>query len=368
MENKTLAQLSDLGVAIWLDDLDRHRIESGNLAELIATKNVVGVTTNPSIFEKALTSGVKEYSDQIAQLRRDNVDVDAAIRALTITDVQQACDLFHDTYLASQGRDGRVSLEVDPRLAHDTQGTMDQALELWKLVDRANLMIKIPATSAGLPAIAHALAHGVSVNVTLIFSVERYQQVIEAWLSGLEQAAHNNRDLSTIHSVASFFVSRVDVLVDSILDGIGTPQAAKARGTAATANAQLAWAAHVDALASPRWESLRAQGAQAQRPLWASTGVKDPAYDDTRYVIDLAAPGCVNTMPENTLNAVADHGKFAGDTLSGTAVQAQQAWRALAELGINAADVFETLETEGVDKFIAAWNQLRAGITSVLAG
>lgn len=360
----TLEELSAVGVSIWLDDLDRHRIESGNLQSLIDTKYVVGVTTNPSIFEKALTSGVAEYTSQLAKLKGS--DVDAAVRALTIHDVTAACDIFMPVFERTHGIDGRVSLEVDPRLANDTAGTIAQAKELWELVNRKNLMIKIPATAAGLPAITEVIGNGISVNVTLIFSVERYEQVMQAWLAGLELASKNGIDLSTIESVASFFVSRVDVLVDSLLDDQGTVAAAALRGKAAIANAQLAWDAYCEMTASDRWHILESQHARIQRPLWASTGVKDPAYDDTRYVIELAAPGCVNTMPEGTLNAVADHGIVRGDTVSGTADEARQVWEDLAAIGINRDDVFAQLETEGVDKFIAAWKQLLSALAATL--
>lgn len=359
-----LEELSAVGVSIWLDDLDRHRIESGNLKQLIDTKHVVGVTTNPSIFEKALTSGVAEYSAQLAQLKGS--DVDTAVRALTVHDVTAACDIFMPVYEATHGVDGRVSLEVDPRLANDTNGTVSQARELWALVNRKNLMIKIPATGAGLPAITEVIGSGISVNVTLIFSVERYVQVMDAWLAGLELAAKNGHDLSTIESVASFFVSRVDVLVDSILDKQATDAAKNLRGKAAIANAQLAWDAYCDMTASDRWHSLESRNARTQRPLWASTGVKDPAYDDTRYVIELAAPGCVNTMPEGTLNAVADHGVVRGDTVSGTCEAAQQVWADLAAIGIDRDAVFKQLETEGVEKFISAWNQLLSALADTL--
>lgn len=360
----TLEELSAVGVSVWLDDLDRHRIESGNLAELIATKSVVGVTTNPSIFEKALTSGVAEYAEQLTELH--GVDVDTAVKALTVHDVREACDIFHESWVASGGVDGRVSLEVDPRLAHDTEGTVAQAQELWQTVGRKNLMIKIPATKAGIPAITQVLSHGISVNVTLIFSVERYVEVMHAWLAGLEAASANGHDLSTIESVASFFVSRVDTLVDQQLAEIGTPAAIALRGKAAIANAQLAWNAYRETVSTDQWLALKALGAHPQRPLWASTGVKDPSYDDTRYVVELAAPGCVNTMPEGTLNAVADHGVVRGDTVSGTADDARLVWENLAEVGIDREAVFNHLETDGVDKFIAAWNQLLASLAATL--
>ena len=366
MQNPNLAKLSAAGVSVWLDDLDRHRIESGNLAELIETKSVVGVTTNPSIFEKALSTGVVEYQDQLAKLAQ--TPVDQAVRELTVADVTAACKVFSSVYQNSNGINGRVSLEVDPRLANDTSGTASQAVELWQAVNQPNLMIKIPATDAGLPAITQTLANGISVNVTLIFSVERYLQVIDAWLAGLELAKANGKDLSQIHSVASFFVSRVDTLIDAQLTKIGTSQALAMKGKAGVANARLAWQAYEKLLVSDRWISLREHGANPQRPLWASTGVKDPAYPDTLYVIELVAPGCVNTMPEGTLNAVADHGVITGDTVSGTYDHAQGVFSQLTSLGIDFDEVFATLEKEGVDKFIAAWEQLLNGLTKVLNG
>jgi transaldolase len=259
-----------------------------------------------------------------------------------------------------------VSIEVDPRLADETGATIAQARELWSTVDRPNALIKIPATRAGLPAITAAIAAGISVNVTLIFAVERYLQVVSAFEEGLRRAAANGHDLSTIHSVASFFVSRVDVAVDAQLDALGTDEASALRGRAAIANARLAWAAHVDSLATPEWLALAEQGANPQRPLWASTGVKDPAYQDTRYVIDLAVPGCVNTMPEATLDAVADHGLVLGDTVTGTAAESAAVWQDLAGLGIIETEVCERLEAEGVEKFIDSWEQLRSTVSRAM--
>ena len=368
MQNENLAALYEAGVSIWIDDLDRHRIESGNLQELIDTKSVVGVTTNPSIFEKAMTSGLAEYQPQLAELAGTGASAEEAVRALTVHDVTAACEIMHPVWEKSGHVDGRVSLEVDPRLANDTAGTSAQAVELWHTVNRLNLMIKIPATKAGLPAITETLAAGISVNVTLIFSETRYVEVLDAWLSGLEKAAANGHDLSLIESVASFFVSRVDTLLDKELDSIGTPAATALRGKAAIANAHLAWQAFLDVTAGQRWQDLQSQGAHVQRPLWASTGVKDPAYDDTRYVVELAAPNSVNTMPEATMNAIADHGVIRGDTVTGTAAAARQVWADLAELGISAHDVFAELETDGVNKFIAAWEQLLASIETALQG
>ena len=365
-QNDNLVALSNAGVSVWLDDLDRHRIMSGNLANLIASKSVVGVTTNPSIFEKALTSGVSEYSTQLRELAESGASVDEAVRALTVADVQSACDVFADVFQASGGVDGRVSLEVDPRLAHDTDGTIAQAVELWNAVDRPNLLVKIPATKAGLPAIREVLGRGISVNVTLIFSLERYREVMDMWLDGLDLALTHGIDVATIESVASFFVSRVDTLVDAQLQQIGTSEAAQLLGKAALANAHLAWDAYLDVTSSARWSRLAQVGARVQRPLWASTGVKDPSLPDTLYVIELVAPNSVNTMPEATLNAVADHGVVRGDTVTGTADAARVVWAGLEAAGIDRPAVFDTLEREGVDKFIGAWTNLLTSVTSAL--
>ena len=364
---KTLRDLDDLGVSIWLDDLDRSRIESGNLAELVQTRAVKGVTTNPSIFHKAISSGGAAYADDLSALAAAGVDVDTAIRRLTTDDVRNACDIMRGVWDATDGVDGRVSIEVDPRLAHDTAGTIAQARELWSIVDRPNLLIKIPATKAGLPAITEVIGSGISVNVTLIFAVSRYREVVDAYMHGLKLAKANGHDLSTIHSVASFFVSRVDTEVDARLDAIGSDAAKAVRGKAALANARLAWEAHLDFMSDPEWQGLAVAGARPQRPLWASTGVKDPSYDDTRYVIDLAVRGCVNTMPEPTLNAVADHGVFAGDTISYVIGEAAEVWRDLAAFDIDAAEVCEKLEVNGVQQFIDAWESLRASVREALA-
>ena len=312
-----LADLSAAGVSLWLDDLSRQRLLSGNLAELIKTKHIVGVTTNPSIFAAALKDG-ESYQKQAAELAAQNATVDDAVRALTTDDVREACDLFKDVFATSGHVDGRVSIEVEPGLARDTNGTIAQAQELAKIVDRPNVLIKIPATVEGLPAITAVLAEGISVNVTLIFSLERYEAVIEAFLAGLEQAKANGQDISEIHSVASFFVSRVDSEIDKRLKAIGSPEASSLLGKAAIANARLAYQLYEQKFAGERWEALEADGAHAQRPLWASTGVKDPAYDDTQYVVELVAPNTVNTAPEKTIDAVADHGVIRGDTIAGT--------------------------------------------------
>lgn len=367
MPNERLQALTDAGVSIWLDDLDRNRIRSGGLARLIEESSVRGVTTNPSIFDKAISTGAEAYAEQLSGLAATGADVDAIIRALTTDDVRAACDLFTALWESSDGVDGRVSIEVDPRLAHDTPVTVSQAAELWQTVDRPNALIKIPATREGLPAITATIGSGISVNVTLIFSVDRYREVVDAYLSGLERAAAAGHDLSTIESVASFFVSRIDTEVDSRLRALGTPEAEAMLGKAAIANARLAWAAHLDTLASDRWQALAAQGARIQRPLWASTGVKDPAYDPTRYVVDLVVSGCVNTMPEPTLVAVADDGVIPADSVTGTAEASAQVWADLAALGIGQREVCDQLETEGVAKFIDSWEQLR-GTVAAAAG
>jgi len=361
-----LVELTALGVSIWLDDLDRHRIDSGGLAQLVDTRCVRGVTTNPSIFEKAISGGAAAYAADLATLSAAGADVDSAIRRLTTDDVRAACDVLHEVWVTSGHVDGRVSIEVDPRLADDTEATIAQARSLWATVDRPNALIKIPATKAGLPAITATIAAGISVNVTLIFAVERYLEVVSAFEEGLHQAAAAGRDLASIHSVASFFVSRVDVEVDARLDALGTDEAAALRGRAAIANARLAWAAHIESLAAPAWRALAEQGAHPQRPLWASTGVKDPAYQDTRYVIDLAVDGCVNTVPEPTLEAVADHGLVLGDTVTGTAIGSAAVWQDLARLGIFESEVCEKLEVEGVAKFINSWESLRSTVARVI--
>jgi transaldolase len=352
-----LKRLSDEGVAIWLDDLSRKRITSGNLAELIDDSHVVGVTTNPSIFQKAISGG-DGYQQQVADLAARKVTVEEAIRMITTADVRDAADILRPVFDATGGQDGRVSIEVDPRLAHNTAATIAEAKQLAWLVDRPNTLIKIPATKAGLPAITEVIGLGISVNVTLIFSLERYREVMDAYLSGLEKAKAAGQDLSRIRSVASFFVSRVDTEIDKRLDKIGTDEAKALRGKAALANARLAYQAYEEVFSSERWLALEKAGANKQRPLWASTGVKDPAYPDTLYVTELVAPNTVNTMPEATLQATADHGEITGNTIQGTYEQAQADLDALAALGVSYDDVVQLLEDEGVEKFAASWNDL----------
>ncbi|CAL9393727.1 Transaldolase [Streptomyces sp. enrichment culture] len=360
-----LKRLSDEGVSIWLDDLSRRRIESGSLAGLVATRNVVGVTTNPSIFQAAIGSGVG-YEEQLADLAVRGVTVDEAVRMMTTADVRSAADVLRPVYEASGGRDGRVSIEVDPRLAHDTAATVAEARQLAWLVDRPNVMIKIPATQAGLPAITEVTGAGISVNVTLIFSLERYREVMDAYLAGLEKARAAGLGLSAIHSVASFFVSRVDSEIDKRLTLLGADEALALKGRAALANARLAYEAYEQAFEGERWQTLEGAGANRQRPLWASTGVKDPAYKDTLYVDELVAPGTVNTMPEATLDAVADHGDVRGDTVTGGYDRARADLTAVERLGIAYDEVVRQLEDEGVAKFEAAWQDLLDAVTKSL--
>jgi transaldolase len=360
--NDRLAQLSAAGVAVWLDDISRDRLRTGNLAELVRAKHVAGVTSNPTIFEKALSKG-SAYNDQTRDLALRGVSVEEASRAITTYDIRWACDVLRPAYDTSAGVDGRVSLEVDPRIAKDEPArTVAEARALWWMVDRPNLFIKIPATPEGLPAITQCLAEGISVNVTLIFSLTRYGEVIDAFFAGLEKAAAAGLELPAITSVASFFVSRVDSEVDGRLDKIGTPQAAQLRGKAAIANARLAYELYEQRFSGPRWEALRVAGAHPQRPLWASTSTKDPAYDDTRYVVDLVAPGVVNTMPESTIEAVADHAELRGDTIRGRYDESRRVFADLEELGIGYDDVTAVLETEGVEKFSTSWTELLAAI------
>ncbi|GAA1881301.1 transaldolase [Pseudonocardia ailaonensis] len=361
-----LAELSAAGVSVWLDDLSRERLRSGTLAALVRDRSVVGVTTNPTIFAKALSQG-DAYDRQTAELAAAGTDVASAIRAITVADVQEACDLFRPVWESSGGVDGRVSLEVDPTLARDSDATVAEAAVLWKAVDRPNLLVKIPATEQGLPAIVHAIAAGISVNVTLIFSVERYELVARAYLDGLAGARRNGHDLGRIASVASFFVSRVDAEIDRRLDTIGTDAALALRGRAAVANSRLAYAAYEKVLASTEWAELSDRGATPQRPLWASTGVKNPDYPDTLYVSELVVAGTVNTMPEKTIDAFADHGDTTGDRVTGYADEARAVFDELEAVGIDFTDVFLTLENEGVAAFEKSWAELRDTVEHQLA-
>jgi transaldolase len=361
------ADLAAAGVSIWLDDLSRTRISSGNLQGLIDTKNVVGVTTNPTIFANAITDkNDTSYDAQVTELAASGATAEEAVFAATTQDVAAALDVFRPVWEASDHVDGRVSIEVSPDLAHDTAGTVASAKELWAKIDRPNLLVKIPATKAGLPAIAEAIGAGISVNVTLIFSLERYAEVIEAYLAGLETAKAAGIDLSTIHSVASFFVSRVDTETDKRLAAIGTDAAEALKSKAGLANARLAYELFEQKFAEERAQSLVAAGANPQRPLWASTGVKDPALPDTLYVTELVAPGVVNTMPEKTLDATFDHAVVTGDTITGGYDEAREVFAGLAEAGIDFDDVTQVLEDEGVAKFIDSWHDLLGQVTEAL--
>jgi transaldolase len=360
-----LKDLTDAGVSIWLDDLSRERIETGNLAELIKNDYVVGVTTNPSIFASALAEG-ERYDDQVRELAAEGADADKCVFAITTTDVRNACDVLKPVFDATNGVDGRVSIEVAPDLAFDTDATLASAKELWHEVDRPNLFIKIPATTEGAPAISDTLAEGISVNVTLIFGLDRYQGVMEAYVAGLEKALEAGHDLAGIHSVASFFVSRVDTEIDNRLNKTGASD--DLLGKAGIANARLAYEAYEKFFAGERWERLAAAGANRQRPLWASTGVKNPEYDDTMYVADLVVENTVNTMPEKTLDAVRDHGEITGDQVRPNYDHARQVMKDLADAGVDYDDVIATLEKEGVDKFVKSWNELLATVKESLEG
>ena len=362
-----LKALSAAGVSIWLDDLSRERIETGNLAELIKDSYVVGVTTNPTIFASALANG-ELYDKQVRELVEAGASVDEAIFAITTTDVRQACDVMADVFKSTGGLDGRVSIEVSPGIAHDEQATIEMAKRLWTEVDRENLLIKIPATTEGGPAITSVLAEGISVNVTLIFGLDRYDSVMDANLEGLEKAKAAGKDLSKIYSVASFFVSRVDSEYDKRLEATGDPQAGNLLGKAGIANARLAYRAYQKKFAGDRFKALQADGANVQRPLWASTGVKNPDYRDTMYLTDLAVPNTVNTMPEKTMRAFADHGEVEGDQVTTKYAEAQQVMDDLAKLGIDYDDVIEVLENEGVDKFVKSWDELTATVEDQMKG
>ena len=364
--NSPLAQLAANGVSIWLDDLSRTRIRSGQLEQLITSRSVSGVTTNPTIFAGALSKG-EGYGDQVAELAAAGADAAKAVFEITTQDVAEACDIFAGVYASSNGFDGRVSIEVEPGLANDTEGTIAQAKELFAKVARENVMIKIPATKAGLAAITSVIAEGISVNVTLIFSLQRYREVIAAYIAGIEQAAANGHDLSKIHSVASFFVSRVDTEIDKRLAAIGSDAALALKSKAALANARLAYQVFEQEFDNARWSALAAKGANVQRPLMASTGVKDPNLSDTLYVTELVAKHLVNTMPEKTMEAVFDHGVVPADSITGHYAQAKQVLDELAAVGVSYDEVTELLETEGVEKFIVSWNELLESVTAALA-
>jgi transaldolase len=357
--------IAKAGTSIWLDDFSRAKLvglDSQSLPSRIKSSGVVGVTTNPSIFNSAIT-GSADYAGDIAAMK--SLSPAEIVKKLTTDDVRMACDLFSQIYSDSKGIDGRVSIEVDPRLAHDTQSTIDEGKSLWSLVNRPNLLIKVPATLAGLPAITELIASGISVNVTLIFSCQRYEEVIDAFIAGVEGAQERGNDLKTIHSVASFFISRIDTAVDQELKKMNSPQSNELLGQAAISNAVLAYELFLTKKSSPRWTKLNQAGANMQRPLWASTGVKDPAYDDTRYVMDLVAPHTVNTMPQSTLDAVIDHGKFRGDTIAPALEKSRAMLANLEQLGISMASITHQLEVDGVASFTKAWQSLLDDVDKV---
>jgi transaldolase len=368
---KSLTDLAAAGVAVWLDDLSRTRIHSGSLARSVETGEIVGITTNPTIFAKAIGAG-SGYEDQVRELALRGTAIGESLRLLTAWDVRAACDILRPVFERTEGRDGRVSIEVDPRIAQDGERTAAEARGLWWLVDRPNLFIKIPATLAALPAITASLADGISINVTLIFSVERYRAVLEAFLTGLELRAASGGSLKGIESVASFFVSRVDTEVDHRLEEAAahdkdlTGDVGRLRGQAGIANSRLAYEVYESMLQSPRWKSLASKGARPQRLLWASTGVKDKSFPDTRYVVELVAPDTVNTMPEATLNAVADHGEVRGNTIRDSYAAAHAVMDDLCRVGVDVTEVAELLEAQGTASFEKSWQELIASVTKQL--
>ncbi|NEA30856.1 transaldolase [Streptomyces sp. SID13031] len=360
-----LKDLADAGVSIWLDDLSRQRLTSGSLQNLIHDQHISGVTTNPTIFAKAI-SDADAYAEQVQRLGAEGVSTDQAIRVITTDDVRAAADLFKPVYDDTEGVDGRVSIEVEPGLARETEKTIAQAKELWATVGRENVYVKIPATKEGIPAIAETLAAGISVNVTLIFSLDRYKAVVDAFLTGVEKAIDNGHDVTKLGSVASFFVSRVDSEVDKRLDAIGTDEAKALKGKAAIANARLAFEAYEEIFSSDRWREIETVGAKPQRPLWASTGVKDPAYKNTMYVEELITSGVVNTMPQATIDAFAEHGDVPGDTVRADYDGDRKVIADLEALGISYDEVVQVLEDEGVSKFEVSWTELQNTVTAAL--
>lgn len=360
-----LEKLAENGVSIWLDDLSRTRIQSGALADLIVSRSVSGVTTNPTIFAASIGKG-DGYQEQVTELSAVGASAAEAIFEITTRDVAEACDIFAAVYQSSKGFDGRVSIEVEPRLANDTAGTVMQAKELFNKVNRPNVMIKIPATKAGLAAITEVIAAGISVNVTLIFSLERYREVIAAYQAGIALAKAAGKDLSQIHSVASFFVSRVDTEIDKRLSSLGTADATTMKSKAALANARLAYEVFEQEFDKSSWKELAASGANLQRPLMASTGVKDPALPDTLYVTELVAKNLVNTMPEKTMEAVFDHGVIPEDSIHGKYEESKLTLHTLNAMGISYDEVTALLEHEGVEKFIISWDELVDSVTKAL--
>lgn len=373
MKRNPLVELGNLGQSPWLDFIERRLLESGGLARLVSEDGIRGVTSNPTIFEKAISGG-KEYDDQIQALAERGAGVMEAYLEIVTEDVRRAADVLRQVYDATSGADGYVSLEVDPDLAYDTRRTVDRAEELFRAVSRPNVFIKIPATVEGLPAIEETVARGIPVNVTLIFSVKRYERVAESYVRGVERLAASGSDPRRVSSVASFFVSRVDTAVDALLDALiprwpGSPKAQTAislKGKVAVANARLAYARFREIFSTPRWNGLAAKGARVQRPLWASTGTKNPGYSDVLYVEELAGPDTVNTMPTQTLDAFRDHGNVA-DALTGRETEAREVLNDLALLEIGIEEVCEKLSEDGVRSFTDSYRKLLAAIERKLS-
>ena len=356
MPESRLHQLSALGQSVWIDSLSRTMLESGELARLMKEDAVVGVTTNPTIFQKAMSEG-GAYDEQLKELIENEADPKEIFLQLSARDVEMALDLLAPVHEA-QPQDGFVSWEVDPTLAYDREGTFDEAMRLHAWLDRPNLYVKIPATKPGLGAIEDSIAHGKSINVTLIFSLQRYKEVVEAYLLGLERLVASGGDPSKVHSVASFFVSRVDTETDKRLDAIGSKEALELRGKLAIANAKLAYAHFQAAFSGERWEFLEGKGASVQRCLWASTSTKNPAYRDVMYVEELIGPNTVDTMPLETVRAFQDHGEVRGDTVTEDVDEARKLLEQLAKIDVDYDDVTETLELEGVQKFADSFEEL----------
>jgi len=361
-EKNPLHALHEQGQSVWLDYIRRGIIGNGELKTMMAEYDLRGVTSNPSIFEEAMGKS-DDYDDELEQLAADGVEAGAAFEQMAVKDIQATCDVFRPIYDAADGHDGFVSLEVSPLLADDAERTMDEARKLWKLVDRPNLMIKVPGTTAGIPAVETLLAEGLNINITLLFSIRGYEAVMEAYLRGLEHCVEQGRPVDRAASVASFFVSRVDASVDAALEKIvaqGGPNAEKAKGVmgrAAIANAKMAYARFTQVFAGERWERLKAKGARVQRPLWASTSTKNPAYRDTIYVEELVGPETVNTVPLATLKAFADHGQVRR-TVDLELDRARADLATLQELGIDLDAITEQLQVEGVEKFAKSFRQM----------
>ncbi len=361
-----MSKLHDLrtaGVSPWADQISRAMLESGDLARRVEDDALTGVTSNPSIFAASIT-GSSDYDDQLHSLAQRSASTAEIIGGLMAEDIRGACDVLAAVHRATDGRDGFVSVEVTPTLAHDTDATIEEAREWVKRIDRPNVLVKVPATAAGIPAIRTLIAEGVSINVTLIFSLERYRQVMDAYLDGIDRYVASGGDASQVASVASFFVSRMDSEVDKRLEAIGSAEALELRGRTAIANARLAYQAFLQTFAGERWEGLVARGARIQRPLWASTSTKNDAYPDTLYVQELVAPHTVNTMPLETIDAYQDHGPAPAAFGPEELADASRVLRTMADVGVDYDDVMEVLESEGVEKFIAAWNELVADVES----